>query len=73
MCVCARGCVCASGSCGSAVEKAGVTQSQDGPGGGHGGASECEPAQTVSISVDKSCSSLWLIECHMYVYVCVEF
>ncbi|XP_053371469.1 androglobin [Clarias gariepinus] len=34
------------GSCGSAVEKAGVTQSQDGPGGGHGGASECEPAQT---------------------------
>ncbi|XP_034157735.2 androglobin [Pangasianodon hypophthalmus] len=37
------------GSCGSAVEKAGVSQSQDGPGGGHEGgrgASECQPAQT---------------------------
>ncbi|XP_060770092.1 androglobin isoform X2 [Neoarius graeffei] len=36
------------GSCGSAVEKAGVSQSQDGPGGGHEegrGASECQPAQ----------------------------
>lgn len=59
-------CVCAPGSCGSALEKAGVSQSQDGPGGGHEGgrgASECQPAQTVSINTDKSCSSLSLIEC----------
>ncbi|XP_058249061.1 androglobin isoform X1 [Hemibagrus wyckioides] len=37
------------GSCGGAVEKAGVSQSQDGPGGGHDGgrgASECQAAQT---------------------------
>ncbi|KAI5094326.1 androglobin isoform X1, partial [Silurus meridionalis] len=41
--------IASEGSCGSAVEKAGVSQSQDGPGGGHDGgreASECQPAQT---------------------------
>ncbi|XP_053543650.1 androglobin [Ictalurus punctatus] len=42
------------GSCGSALEKAGVSQSQDGPGGGHEGgrgASECQPAQTHHIYI----------------------
>ncbi|TSL47640.1 Androglobin [Bagarius yarrelli] len=37
------------GSCGGAIEKAGVGQSQDGPGGGQNGVSDCQPAQTVSI------------------------